>query len=147
MAKLTGAAKGRQTQWATQFLAAAELIRRGCTVSFTQGNNTPVADLMVGSPSSKLFWVDVKGQSSKNVWLVAPKEARDSLFYVLVLLSPLADEPKVRAPDRFFVLTQAEANDLEAAYARAHPSDKGALRGFAFKDAESYEDKWGKLPA
>jgi hypothetical protein len=45
MPELRGAVKGRQTQWATQFLVAAELIRRGYTVSFTQGNNTPVADL------------------------------------------------------------------------------------------------------
>jgi hypothetical protein len=86
VAELRGAAKGRQTQWATQFLAAAELIRRGYTVSFTQGNNTPVADLMVGSPSSKLFWVDVKGLSSKNIWVVSPKDSREELFYVLMLL-------------------------------------------------------------
>ena len=96
MAGLKGAAKGRQTQWATQFLAAAELIRRGYTVSFTQGNNTPIADLMVGSPSSKLFWVDVKGLSAKNAWLITPKESRDDLFYVLVLLSRLAERPKER---------------------------------------------------
>jgi hypothetical protein len=50
------------------------------TVSFTQGNNTPVADLMVGSPSSKLFWVDVKGLSAKNSWMITPKEPRDDLF-------------------------------------------------------------------
>jgi len=147
VAALSGAAKGRQTQWATQFLAAAELIRRGYTVSFTQGNNTPVADLMVGSPSSKLFWVDVKGLSSRNVWLVKPKDPRDDLFYVLVLLSPLAEAPNRRRTDRFFVLTQDEANGLEAAYMRAHPNDKGALRGFAFSDAERHEDRWEKLPS
>jgi hypothetical protein len=115
MPELRGAAKGRQTQWATQFLAAAELIRRGYTVSFTQGNNTPIADLMVGSPSSKLFWVDVKGLSKKNSWMITPKKLRDDLFYVLVLLSHLAEKPKERVPDRFFILTQAEANEIEAA--------------------------------
>jgi hypothetical protein len=146
VAELRGAAKGRQTQWATQFLAAAELIRRGYTVSFTQGNNTPVADLMVGSPSSKLFWVDVKGLSSKNIWIVSPKDSREELFYVLILLSPLVDEPNKRTADRFFVLTQQEANELEAAYMRSHPNDKGVLHGFTFKDAEPYENKWGKLP-
>ena len=146
MAELRGAAKGRQTQWATQFLAAAELIRRGYTVSFTQGNNTPVADLMVGSPSSKLFWVDVKGLSSKNPWLITPKAPRGELFYVLVLLSPLAQNPKERTPDRFFILTQAEANDLESAYRQAHPKDKGAIPGFAFADAAGCEDCWEKLP-
>src|SRR5207244_3469072 len=124
MVELKGAAKGRQTQWATQFLAAAELVRRGYTVSFTQGNNTPVADLMVGSPNSKLFWVDVKGLSSRNAWLTTPKAKRRDLFYVLVLLSPLADKPKERTADRFFILTQAETNDLEATYRKAHPKDK-----------------------
>src|ERR1700722_14229740 len=113
MPELKGAAKGRQTQWATQFLVAGELIRRGYTVSFTQGNNTPIADLMVGSPSSKLFWVDVKGLSGKNAWLITPQEPRDDLFYILVLLSRLAEKPKERVADRFFILTQAEANKLE----------------------------------
>jgi hypothetical protein len=146
MAGLTGAAKGRQTQWATQFLAAAELIRRGYTVSFTQGNNTPIADLMVGSPSSKLFWVDVKGLSGKNVWLIAPKEPRDDLFYVLVLLSRLAEKPKARVADRFFILTQEEANELESDYRKAHPNDKGRVPGFGFNDPAAHEDLWDKLP-
>jgi hypothetical protein len=147
MADLSGAAKGRQTQWATQFLAAAELIRRGYTVSFTQGNYTPIADLMVGAPSGKLFWVDVKGLSSRNAWLIKPKASREELFYILVLLSPLAEKPKPRLTDRFFVLTQAEANDLEAAYRKSHPNDKGAIPGFAFADAANHEDGWGKLPS
>jgi hypothetical protein len=146
MVRLKGAAKGRQTQWATQFLAAAELIRRGYTVSFTQGNNTPVADLMVGSPSSKLFWVDVKGLSAKNAWLITPKELRDDLFYILILLSPLAERPGARGPDRFFVLTQTEANDLEAAYRKAHPKDKGLIPGFNFSAPADHEDHWEKLP-
>jgi hypothetical protein len=146
MAELKGAAKGRQTQWATQFLVAAELIRRGYTVSFTQGNNTPFADLMVGSPCSKLFWVDVKGLSSKNPWLVKPQEPREQHFYILVLLSPLVEDPKKRTADRFFVLTQAEVNNLEADYRQAHPRDKGGIPGFAFADAEAHEDVWDKLP-
>ena len=145
--KLKGAEKGRQTQWATQFLAAAELIRRGYTVSFTQGNNTPVADLMVGSPNATLFWVDVKGLSSKNAWLVSPKDVREHLFYIFVLLSPLAESPKQRLADRFFILSQAEVSACEQAYMMAHPNDKGLIRGFGFRGAEPYEDKWEKLPA
>jgi hypothetical protein len=147
MPELKGAAKGRQTQWATQFLAAAELIRRGYTVSFTQGNNTPIADLMVGSPSSKLFWVDVKGLAKKNAWMLTPKKPRDDLFYVLVLLSRLAEKPKERVPDRFFILTQREANEIEAAYLKAHPNDKGKARGFGFNGPIAHEDLWDKLPS
>jgi hypothetical protein len=146
MPELRGTAKGHQTQWATQFLAAAELIRRGYTVSFTQGNNTPVADLMVGSPSSKLFWVDVKGLSAKNSWGIKPKELRDDLFYVLVLLSRLTEKPKKREPDRFFILSQPEANEIEEAYRKTHPNDKGKFPGFNFSRAIAHEDLWDKLP-
>ena len=147
MAELKGADKGRQTQWATQFLAAAELIRRGYTVSFTQGNNTPVADLMVGAPSSDLFWVDVKGLSSKNALLIKPKAERENLFYILVLLSPLVEKPQKRLADRFFILSQRKASECEADYMQAHPNDKGLIRGFGFSGAEPHEDKWKKLPS
>jgi hypothetical protein len=146
MTELRGAAKGRQTQWATQFLAAAELIRRGYTVSFTQGNNTPVADLMVGSPSSKLFWVDVKGLSSKTNWIVSPKAPRGDLFYILVLLSPLVEKPAKRTADRFFILTQTEIADCETAYICEHPNYKGLMRGFGFSGPMAHEDLWEKLP-
>jgi len=30
------------------------------------GNHTPVADLMVGHPDGKQFWVDVKGLAKPN---------------------------------------------------------------------------------
>ena len=43
-------AKAQRTQWCAQFLAASELVRLGYVVSFTMGNNTPTADLMVGVP-------------------------------------------------------------------------------------------------
>ena len=116
------------------------------TMSFTQGNNTPVADLMVGSPSSKLFWVDVKGLSAKNAWLITPKKTRDDLFYILVLLSPLAENSKKRIADRCFILAQPEANDLEAAYRKTHPNDRGLIPGFSFSAPAAYEDLWDKLP-
>ena len=48
---LSSAGKRMRTQWATQFLVASELVRRDYTVSFTMGNHTPNADLMVGTPS------------------------------------------------------------------------------------------------
>lgn len=143
--ELKGAAKGRQTQWAGQFLAASEMIRRGYTVAFTTGNNTPVADLMVGSPRGDLFWVDVKGQSGKRDWLVRPKDLRDKLFYVLVALSPLSQVPGRREADRFFVLTQQEANALEAEYRRQFPANKTTMPGFKFMAPSKYEDRWEKL--
>jgi hypothetical protein len=136
-------AKRFSTQWAAQFLVAAELARRGYTVAFTMGNNTPVADLTVGSPhSEKLFWVDVKGLSTKAAWIVQPKSPRDQLFYVLVHLAP----PNRPREDEFFVLTQDEANDLVKKYSESHPGDKGKMFGFAFTDPEKYREAWQKLP-
>jgi hypothetical protein len=45
----------QRTQWAAQFLAASELVRRYYVVSFTMGNNTPDADLMVGTQTGGSF--------------------------------------------------------------------------------------------
>ena len=147
MAKATNKrSKGINTQWAAQFLVAAELTRRGYTVSFTMGNNTPLADLMVGAPSGQMFWVEVKGLAQKSPWLLRPKPQRPQLYYVLTYLSPLANRPNVRQPDRFFILTQSEANALVSSYAQAHPGDKGTMPGFGFNDPRNSEDAWNKLP-
>jgi len=154
----SAAEKRRRTQWATQFLAAAELTRRGYTVSFTTGNYTPMADLMVGAPDGELFWVDVKGLAKRppkkklrpnrpvreNDWLVKPKPVRESLFYILVLLSPTK-----REPDRFFILTQADTIDEVKDYRATHPHAKKALPTLEFNSIVKegkYEDRWDKLP-
>jgi hypothetical protein len=80
-------AKTNKTQWATQFLAAAELVRRKYIVSFTMGNATPVADLMVGMQDGRQFWVDVKGLQARNSFFIRPKPDHLNLFYVFVLLA------------------------------------------------------------
>jgi hypothetical protein len=143
----TGTDKGRRTQWVAQFLAAAELVRRNYIVTFTTGNNTPIADLMVGTRQGEQFWVDVKGLSSRTNWPLKPKPAFKHLFYVLVHLAPLAGAGREREPDRFFILSQAEANGLEAAYRKAHPGTKGTRPGFGFSAVTDFEDQWDKLPS
>jgi hypothetical protein len=56
--------------WAAQFFVASELIRRGYTCLVHQRQqHSGCADLMVGTPSGGLFWVDVKGLAGKNDWL------------------------------------------------------------------------------
>jgi hypothetical protein len=142
----TMANKGHHTQWAAQFMVAAELTRRNLTVSFTMGNNTPMADLMVGTSDGDQFWVDVKGLSSKNAWLLRTKQPRRNMFYILVYLAPLANKPDVRKPDRFFVLTDDEARTLVEGYKAKHPNDKGTMPGFGFNDPMDFEDAWDKLP-
>jgi hypothetical protein len=79
-----GFRRGHQTQWAAQFAVASELCKRGYEVSFTMGNATPLADLMVVSPLKReMFLIDVKGLYRKNPWLVKRHPPRQNLFYVL----------------------------------------------------------------
>lgn len=92
-----------QTQWAAQFYAAAELTRRGYLVSLTLGN-APVADLLAISPKGAQFEIDVKGQATKNFWLLQRRSPdRKLLFYVLVYF------PRNNQIPEFFVLTSSEA--------------------------------------
>jgi hypothetical protein len=120
---------GGPLQWgqATQFLAAAELVRRNYTVSFTMGNHTPDADLMVGAVAGGQFWVDVKGQSAKGSWLVNSKPPLQNLYYILVLVGT------ARRNDRFFVLTQDEANLLILNYEAEHPKQSPGCRALLGK--------------
>ncbi len=144
--KKPAAAKKSTTQWAAQFLVASELVRRNYTVSFTMGNHTPDADLVVRSPKDELFLVDVKGQRQKGAWLVKTKSPIRALFYILVYLAPLPEDNGSRKPDEFFVLTQEEASELEKAYPASHPNDKGIFPGFGWHDPERFQDDWSKLP-
>ena len=123
-----------------QFLAAAELVRRHCIVSFTMGNSTPMPDLMVGLPDGQQFWVDVKGLSAPNAWLIKPKPAMTALYYILVLVG------RERVRDRFFILTQSECNELIRRYLEGHPTAK-PIPSFNWGDALPFENRWDILPA
>lgn len=127
------------TQWAAQFLVAAELERRGYVVSFTMGHATPVADLMVGHPDGRQFWVDVKGLQSKNAWMGTKKAPRDGLFYVLVFVGSAVTE------DQYFVVTQSEWDHLIDDYQNRHPNQK-KIGGFGWPDPAIFKACWAKLP-
>src|SRR4030042_2373656 len=90
-----------RTQWAAQFFAAAELTRRGYLVSLTFGN-APVSDLLVKSPNGKQFTVDVKGQSTKNFWLIQPRVLNPEHFFILVFL------PQQNLPPQHFIMSSDE---------------------------------------
>jgi len=115
-------AKRQRTQWAAQFLAASELVRRGYAVSFTMGNHTPMADLMVGNPDTgQQFWVDVKGLSAPNSFPIGNKKDLENLFYILVLVG------KDRSQDQFFVMTQTDVKAEIKKYNDAHPNTMGPM--------------------
>jgi hypothetical protein len=76
--------KRYSVQWAAQFFVAAELTRKGYTISFTLGN-APETDLHVSNIDSSIqFRVDVKGHSTKNFWEIKYKKPKEDLFYILV---------------------------------------------------------------
>ena len=130
-----------RTQWAAQFAVASELCKRGYEVSFTMGNATPLADLMVVSPARKLmFLIDVKGLYRPNPWVIRRKQARDGLYYVLTFVPD-------GAPNRFFVMTQERVNDyIRQELARLGRPDSYPMTGILWRQAEGHENEWGILP-
>ena len=59
---------------------------------------------MVISPEKRTqFLIDVKGQLSKSYWLIARKDTRENLFYVLALVP-------TGKPNQFFIMTQDAVN-------------------------------------
>jgi hypothetical protein len=132
---------GRLTQWAAQFAVASELCKRGYEVSFTMGNNTPIADLMVASPiKHEHFLIDVKGLYKKNPWVVSRKEIRANLFYVLAFVP--TDEP-----NQFFVLSQNQMNRyIKIELDRLGRDSDYPMTGILWKMAFNHKDDWGILP-
>lgn len=130
-----------QAEWAAVFLAAAELTRRGHSVSFTLGLNAPLADLVVRSPEGVGYIVDVKGKCKPGSWLVKPKGATAGLYYILVRLG-MTSTGSDRAADRFYIMSQATALTLT----KVNEKNIG-LSGFTSAAAFDSLDNWACLPA
>jgi hypothetical protein len=131
-----------KTQWASQFYVAAELTRRGYLVSLTLGN-APVSDLFVHSPSGKHFTVDVKGQSTKNFWLIQPRPSIPDHFFILVYLS------KDHAAPKYFILSSDELMRKREEYKDSvmhRRKYQDELGGINWTAAFDYEGKWETLP-
>jgi len=130
-----------RTQWAAQFAVASELCKRGYEVSFTMGNTTPLADLMVVSPKLKqMFLVDVKGLYRKNAWNIKSKPPRDNLYYVLALVP---DD----AANQFFIMTQKEMNaSINENLKRLGQPDDYTMPGIVWGQASKHGNRWGILP-
>ncbi len=131
-----------RTQWAAQFAVASELCKRGYEVSFTMGNHTPLADLMVVSPNLKqMFLVDVKGLYKKNPFVVKRRTDRDSLFYIFTFVPN--DQP-----NQFFVLSQNQTNIyIQAELDRLKRPSSYPMTGILWKQAANHENAWHDLPA
>jgi hypothetical protein len=140
-----------QTQWAAQFAVASELCKRAYQVALTLGNH-PTVDLMVISPCGEQFVIDVKGQYRKAFWPVTRKPPNLRVFYVLAFVPD-------NAPNRFFVLTQAEVTaaidgniltyrDKLRAKGKITTGEEVAkwMTGIEWRFLDGHENKWEKLP-
>jgi hypothetical protein len=132
---------GHQTQWASQFAVASELCKRNYEVSFTMGNSTPLADLMVVSPKlKKMFLVDVKGLYRRNPWVLKRKFPRDNLFYVFAYV-PTGQS------NEFFVMTQKQANSLvQQELTRLKRPNDYPMTGITWPLVLPCRDAWDVLP-
>ena len=134
----------QSSQWAAQFLAAAELCRRDYLVTFTMGNCTPDYDLIVVTQEGQAFYVDVKGLSSNSDWLIRKKDKIEGLYYLLVRI-----DKRDREKDRFFIMAQDDVNEqLDIYYSkpkRDGTTKSDGAQGFSFDQAKEYEDKWDIL--
>ena len=96
---------------------------------------------MVVSPKQKqMFLIDVKGLYRRNPWLLKRKPQRDDLYYVLAYVP-------AGAHNQFFILTQAQANQLVVdELQRLRRSDGYPVEGFVWKLALQFENAWVTLP-
>ena len=131
--------KRYRTQWASQFYAAAELTRRGYLVSLTFGN-AHVADLLVQSEDDRMFTVDVKGQSTKNFWLIQPRPIIKNHYYIFVYLPRNGGDPS------YFVASCEEVMNLRNEYKKRMIEEgkkyDDKLGGFNWTDILPYENRW-----
>jgi hypothetical protein len=100
---------------------------------------------MVISPAKEQFKVDVKGQSSRNFWLIQRRGEDPNLFFILVFL------PKVGNPPQYFILSCAEMmknrDEYEQHIAQQGGTYRDDLGGMNFSTVLKYEDCWEILPA
>jgi hypothetical protein len=141
-----------QTQWACQFLAAAELTRRGYLVSLPFGN-ARFTDLMVETPNDRHFSVDVKGQSTKSWWIIKPPEPDNDGYFILVYVP----QDLKQAPSYYILSSKDMSAELEKSQEKARQLEEKRGKPFSKKFApgkggmdwnqlDKYKDRWDILP-
>jgi len=144
-----------QTQWASQFFAAAELTRRGCLVTLTFGN-AKFADLMVETPGGKTIFVDVKGQSGENWWIIRRPELKsnEDRYFILAYVPKKENEAPMysilSSKDMSEELERSQEKSKQAEIIRGKPYAKFApgMGGMDWSQSfkPDYKDRWDKLP-
>jgi hypothetical protein len=131
------------TQWSAQFYVAAELTRGGYLVSLTLGN-ARFADLLVVSPRGTQFMIDVKGQSTRNFWLIQRREETKDRFYVLVYLPKGGEAPTYFVVSCEELMARREEYRLRIVESGRNYDDR--LGGINWATAFEWENRWDVLP-
>lgn len=130
------------TEQAARGYLMYELARRGYNVQITD-SRFPAYDMLVVSPEGRHFGIDVKGQRTKNFWLIKESEPTAERFYAFIFV-PESDKPRV------FIMNSSIAMKLYYSYkARiqaTRPNVKDQFWGLNWKDPHPYEDKYDLLP-
>ncbi len=113
------------------------------------GNRTPIADLLAGDEATgHQFWIDVKGIAQKrrtqDAWFFTEKKPLENLFYVFVSVA-LPYTINARPEDRFYVLSQQEANEINREHRSSHSTYLRMPGPSLRKEWEEFEDRWDKL--
>lgn len=96
-------------------------------------------------PRQNHFTIDVKGQSTKNFWLIQRREYHQDHYFVLVYV----DRNSKNHP-KYFIASSPELMGEREKHKKHIESKSGKYRddmgGINWSTALQYEDKWETLP-
>ncbi|MBW2608080.1 MAG: hypothetical protein JRD05_10645 [Deltaproteobacteria bacterium] len=126
---------------AARAFASFELARRGYVVQPTD-SRFPTEDLLVVSPNGKHFGIDIKGQKTKNFWIIKEPKPSDEFFYYLVFVPP-TDIPDI------YIIESQEMYKLWHEYKNrmiANGSKEDGIWGINWTTPFPYKDNWDVIP-
>lgn len=130
------------TEQACRGYAMYELAKRGYVVQFTD-SRFPKEDLLVVSPKGFHFGIDIKGQSTKNFWLVKQPNISPQFFYFLIYLEPTKPKVFILPSSDMFRLWH-EYKDRITAKKPTNVSDN--IWGINWTTPNPFLDNWECLP-
>jgi hypothetical protein len=131
--------KTLNTNLASEFYVASQLLRLGHTVTLTIGHTKEI-DLIVAHQDGRLITIDVKGLKNTTNWPLQPKLADKTHFFVLVCYRNHFDD--LSSTPEVFVIPSSDVGRLLTPWAGRPEVTAVAYR--RIKDTK-YKDHWGLL--
>lgn len=136
------------TNLASEFFVASQLIRLGYIVTITIGPHKEI-DLIVMTPDEKkTFTIDVKGIKNKSNWPISVKKDKNH-FYILVSYGNRFDEINT-FPEVFIIpsIDIEEGKDLNEGKLLTPWTGRPNVKCIAYRNPtlKKYKDNWECLP-